>query len=225
MSDTLPVIALIGGSGDLGGGLAYRWAKAAYPIVIGSRSPDKGAAAARELGRRVPGASVRGTGNLEAAAAADVVVLSVPFAHHAATLEQIKDALPGKILIDVTVPLVPPKVSRVTLPDQGSVAKATQQALGEEVRVVSAFHTVAAAHLGEDAGHVHGDVLVCGNDPAARETVISLVRAAGLRGWHAGPIDNSVVGEALTSVLIFINRKYKIDGAGIQIVGEPKADA
>ncbi len=225
MAQARPTIAVIGGSGALGRGLAYRWGAAGYDLIIGSRAPERAESAARELNQRLGAEGVRGLGNAAAARAADIVVLTVPFANHRAMLEEISAAVQGKILVDVTVPLVPPKVSKVQLPPEGSAAKAAQALLGDGVRVVSAFQTVAAAHLESDGAHAEGDVLVCGNDAEARETVISLVEAIGLKGWHAGAIDNSVVAEALTSVLIFINRRYKIDGAGIRVVGEPTAEA
>jgi len=219
MTNTLPKIAVIGGTGALGSGLAFRWAAKGYAIVIGSRSSEKGEAAAAALRERVPLGTVTGTGNTEAASEADIVVLTVPYAHHGATLDQIKDVVGGKIVVDTTVPLVPPKVARVQLSDDWPVAGTTQSLLGDNVAVVSAFHNVAATHLQEDGDHDDGDVLVYGNSNDARETVIGLVEAAGLCGWHAGSIHNSVVSEALTSVLIFINKKYKIDGAGIRIIG------
>lgn len=222
MAPHLPTLAILGGTGALGTGLARRWAMAGYEVIIGSRMPEKAEVAARELNGRLNGASAQGMGNQDAATAGDIVVLTVPFAHHRAMLQGIKEAVQGKILVDVTVPLVPPRVSIVQLPPEGSAAKAAQEFLGDGVRVVSAFQTVAARHLEEDMDPLEGDVLVCGNDAEARSAVVSLVEAAGLRGWHAGPIDNSVVSEALSSVLIFINRRYKIDGAGIRIVGKPK---
>jgi NADPH-dependent F420 reductase len=228
MAQTSSTIAVIGGTGALGRGLARRWGAAGHDLIIGSRAPERAEGTARDLNRRLGRACVRGMGNAEAAAAAEIVVLTVPFATHRAMLEEIAQAAQGKILVDVTVPLVPPKVSRVQLPPEGSAAKAAQALLGDGVRVVSAFQTVAAAHLDDegdgDDDHTEGDVLVCGDDAGARETVIGLVEALGLRGWHAGPIDNAVVSEALTSVLIFINRRYKIDGAGIRIVGKPRTE-
>lgn len=226
MARTSFTIAVVGGSGALGRGLARRWGAAGHELIIGSRAPERAADAARDLNRRLGRDCARGLSNSEAAAAAEIVVLTVPFANHGAMLEEIAEAVQGKILVDVTVPLVPPKVSRVQLPPEGSVAMAAQALLGDGVRVVSAFQTVAATHLDGDGDgdRAEGDVLVCGNDPGARETVISLVEALGLKGWHAGPIDNSVVSEALTSVLIFINRRYKIDGAGIRVVGAPRSD-
>lgn len=223
MSNSKPTLAILGGSGDLGGGLAFRWARAGYPVIIGSRSADKAREAASALAVRVPAADVRGLDNEAAAAAGDVVVLTVPFANQAPTLEAVKAPLQGKILIDVTVPLVPPRVGTVQLPAGGSAGQIAQSLLGEGVRVVSAFQNVAAAHL-EDPDHDPDcDVLVCGNDAEACQQVLTLVAAAGMQGWHAGPIANAVVAEALTSVLITLNRRYKIPGAGFRITGTPQA--
>jgi len=216
-------IAIIGGSGDLGSGLALRWARAGYPVVIGSRTAEKAVAAADDIRTKLPTAEVQGMDNLAAAEAGEIVVLTVPFANHADTLDLVEDAVQGKILVDVTVPLVPPKVSRVQMPEGGSAGKRAQDQLGENVRVVSAFQNVAAAHLADLDHDPACDILVAGNVVAAREQVIELVEACGMKGWHVGPIDNSAVAEALTSALIFMNKKYKIPGAGIRITGEPGA--
>ena len=213
-------IAVIGGTGALGGGLALRWAQSGHCVVIGSRSELKAIDAAEAISSSVGNDSVAGKSNLAAAAAADIVVLTVPFAHHRQTLDEIRVAVQGKIVVDTTVPLVPPKVARVQLSDEWPIARTTQQTLGESVRVVSAFHNVAAAHLRDGIGDDEGDVLVFGNDTDAREIVVELADALGLKAWHAGSIDNSVVGESLTSVLIFLNKRYKIDGAGIRITGK-----
>jgi 8-hydroxy-5-deazaflavin:NADPH oxidoreductase len=221
MSDSLPTVAVIGGTGDLGSGLAWRWARAGYPVIIGSRAADRALIAAAELKART-GKDVRGMENAAAAAAADMSVLTVPYASHQPTLESIKTALAGKILVDATVPLMPPRVSVVQLPPSGSVVVAAQAFLGQSVRVVSAFQTVAAHKLQQDIA-IDSDVLVAGDDVAAREAVIQLVTALGLKGWHAGVLANSVVAEAMTSVLIAINRRYKIDGAGLRITGEATA--
>lgn len=215
-------IAILGGTGDLGGGLARQWSRAGYQILIGSRTLEKGKAAAEALLAEFPDLNVTGHENLTAATQADIVVLTVPFAHQLSTLETVKPGLIGKILIDVTVPLVPPKVGTVQLPEKGSAAVQAQDFLGDEVQVVSAFQNVGAQHLQEDHA-IACDVLVTGNKRAARETVISLVEAVGLRGFHAGPLANAVAAEALTSVLISINRHHKIEGAGIVITGESKA--
>ena len=222
MSDTLPVIAILGGTGDLGTGLARRWAQAGYQVIIGSRTEDKAVTAANDLRaimeeRGIESVNVGAMDNVSAASAANIVAMTVPFAHHSSTLESVKDALQGKILIDVTVPLVPPKVARVQMPEGGSAGQIAQQLLGEEVRVVSAFQNVAAHHLQEGHG-MECDVLVCGNSKDARAEVVSLVEAAGMRGLHGGSINNSVAAESLTSLLIFINKQYKCH-AGIRITG------
>lgn len=221
-TETLPVLAILGGTGDLGTGLARRWAQAGYQVIIGSRTLEKAEAAVADLHevmaeRGVAEVAVRAMANADAALAADIVTLTVPFSHQASTLESVRPALQGKILIDVTVPLVPPRVARVQLPEQGSAGQIAQEILGEEVAVVSAFQNVAAAHLQEGRG-VECDVLVSGNKKAAREEVIKLVEAAGMRGFHAGMINNAAAAEALTSVLITINKQYGCH-AGIKISG------
>ena len=211
MSATKPTIAILGGTGDLGGGLAVRWARAGYKIIIGSRTLEKAVDAAKPLG-------AAGMDNVSAAQACDIAVLTVPFANQKSTLESVRAELAGKILIDVTVPLVPPRVARVQMPPEGCAALAAQAVLGDGVTVVSAFQNVGASHLRDDHP-VDCDVLVCGDKLAAREQVITLVEAAGMRGWHAGPLANSVAAEALTSVLIGINKRYQIEGAGLRITG------
>lgn len=216
-----PVIAILGGSGALGGGLARRWAKNDYEIIIGSRTKEKAEAAARDIGQYASG-KVTGLDNLMAAEKGDIVVLTVPFPHHKNSLTEVKAALSGKILIDVTVPLMPPKVGLVQLPEGGSAGQIAQDLLGESVRVVSAFQNVAAHHLNSD-DDIECDVLVTGNDKDARETVIALAADADMRAFHAGPIGNSAAAEALTSVLIQINRRYKCH-AGIRITGPANAD-
>ncbi|MBN7798032.1 NADPH-dependent F420 reductase [Parahaliea mediterranea] len=221
-AENLPVLAILGGTGDLGTGLARRWAQAGYRVIIGSRTADKAEAAVADLRevmaeRGVAEVAVEAMENLAAAEAADIVTLTVPFAHQTATLELVKPALQGKILVDVTVPLVPPRVARVQLPAEGSAGQIAQDLLGEEVAVVSAFQNVAAHHLQEGHG-LNCDVLVCGNKKDARAEVIKLVEAAGMRGFHAGMINNAAAAEALTSVLITINKQYQCH-AGIRITG------
>ena len=221
MSEKVESIAILGGTGDLGSGLARQWSRAGYKILIGSRTLEKGKAAAEALLDEFPDLNVTGHENLEACTSADLVVLTVPFAHQISTLESIKTGLSGKILIDVTVPLMPPKVGTVQLPDAGSAAVQAQNYLGDEVQVVSAFQNVGAVHLQGDHG-INCDVLVTGNKRAARDQVIELVQALGLKGWHAGPLANAAAAEALTSVLITINRHHGIDGSGIVITGKEK---
>ena len=214
----MQTISIIGGSGELGGGLALRWAKAGLPVIIGSRDAERAAQVAKDLNAAAGNELARGMDNAAAAAAGDIVVLTVKFSHQAATLNELRDALQGKILVDTTVPLVPPKVARVQLPSEGSAAVIAQQLLGDGVQVVSAFQNVSAASLTSD-GETECDVLVTGASPEARETVIELAKAAGFQAWHAGPLENSAAAEALTSLLIFMNKKYASDHAGIRITG------
>ncbi|MBT1157799.1 NADPH-dependent F420 reductase [Aminobacter anthyllidis] len=220
MSDSSkPVIGIIGGTGDLGSGLAKAWAAAGYKVVIGSRSRDKAVALASELG-----SGIVGEDNVGAARLADVVVLAVPFASHDATIAEIKEVVQGKIVVDAAVPLVPPKVSTVQLPSAGSAAQIAQGLLGEGVRVVSAFHNVGAAKL-HKGGRAECDVLVFSDDKEARNQVIELAGAVANRGVGGGALANSAAAEALTSVLIWINRQYKVPGAGIAITGLEDANA
>ena len=221
MSDKKPVLAVIGGTGDLGTGLVYRWARAGYHVIIGSRKAESAVEAATAMQARVPSATVEGMENSAAAQRADIVCMTVPFSHQQDTLAVIRDGVQGKIFIDVTVSLKPPKVGTVQLPAEGSAGVIAQATLGENVKVVSAFQNIAAAHLNDDHD-IHCDVLVTGDDADSREVVVQLAQAAGMKAWHAGPIANSAATEALTSVLITLNKRYKIaGGAGIRITGEP----
>ena len=211
-------IAVIGGTGGMGSALAWCWGRAGYKIFIGSRNAEKAELAAEKLNTTLGLNIASGLSNQEAASVVEIIVLTVPFANHEAIVDEIAEAAQGKIVVDTTVPPVPLKVSRVQLPEGGSVAKKTQERLGKNVRVVSAFQTIAAAELAKDK-KLEDEVLVCGNNVEARTCVISLVEAAGLKGWHAGPIDNSVVSESLIPVLIFLNKRYQMEGSGIRIVG------
>ena len=214
MTDKHPVVAVIGGTGAEGSGLATRWAAAGYRVLVGSRFPER----AKEIASDIGG---EGMDNETAAAACDIAVLTVPFNAQRGTLLGLREHLQGKILVDVTVPLVPPKVMRVQMPAEGSAAQIAQDILGEGIKVVSAFQNVSAAHLKDIDHSIDCDVLVTGDDPGARAEVIELARAAGLRAIEAGPLDNAAAAEALTSLLIWINRKYKSPGAGIRITALP----
>jgi NADPH-dependent F420 reductase len=212
-------IAILGGTGDLGTGLAIRWAKVGHEIVIGSRTQQKADDAVAALKKLSPQTKARAMENAAAATAGNIVVLTVPFEHQLSTLESVRAGLDGKILIDVTVPLVPPKVGTVQLPPEGSAGKRAQNFLGDGVKVVTAFQNVAAHLLQQDV-KIECDVLVAGNSKEARDTVVALVEEAGMAGWHAGPIENSAAAEALTSILIQINRRHSISHSGIKIVGQ-----
>ena len=214
-------ITVLGGTGKEGSGLALRWANAGHHIVIGSRMREQAQEAAAAINARIGIERAEGADNLAAAQRGDIIVLTVPYTAQLTTLEEVRTALTGKILIDVTVPLVPPQVGRVQLPDGGSAVVKTQAMLGPGVRVVSAFQNVSAELLSELDRPIDCDVLVCGDDRDARAQVIALAQDAGMRAFHAGPLANSVVAEALTSVLITINRQYKVKHSGIAITGLP----
>lgn len=194
-------IAVIGGTGKLGAALATRWRAAGLAVVVGSRS---------------------GTAYAAAAEAADIIVVTVPFAAQARILAEIAPHAAGKIVVDTTVPLAPPRVMRVQLPPEGSAAQRSQALLGESARVISGFHNVSAHKLAEP-GAVDCDCLVFGDALADRAVGVALAEAAGLRALHGGALANSAAAEALTSVLIFLNKTYRSDGAGLRITNLPDA--
>ena len=212
-------IGVLGGTGKEGSGLAMRWAMNGYNIIIGSRDGERAAAHAAEMNAQLGKNAAVGMGNLEAATQADLVLLSVPYTAHQATLEGVKDQLQGKILIDITVPLQPPKVRTVHLPEGKAASLEAQALLGEGVKVVAAFQNVSAEQLVDPKHVVDCDVLVCSNDAEARATVIKLVEATGMKGVDAGSLANAIAVEALTPVLLYINKAYGIKGSGIRITG------
>ncbi|HRF07662.1 MAG TPA: NADPH-dependent F420 reductase [Xanthobacteraceae bacterium] len=225
MSSGFRTICIVGGTGAEGSGLAARWAAHGHRVIIGSRNVGKASDAAEALNALTGKKNVEGMDSRAGVLAADVVVLTVPFSAQKSTVEELKDALKGKILIDVTVPLVPPKVSTVQLPESDSCVVAVQKLLGGDTKVVSAFQNVSAHKLKELSYRIDCDVLVASDDAEARQAGIELANEAGLRGVDVGVLANSVVAEALTSALIAINRKYKIPDAGIRITGLPGAAA
>ena len=212
-------ICIVGGTGAEGSGLAARWAAHGHRVIIGSRDLGKAKSAAEALNALTGKTNAEAMDSRAGAQTADVTVLTVPFAAKKSTVEGLKDALKGKILIDVTVPLVPPKVSMVQLPESDSCVVAIQKLLGEQTKVVSAFQNVSAHKLKDLKYNIDCDVLVACDDVEARQIGLALARDAGLRGIDVGSLANSVVAESLTSVLIWINRKYKIPDAGIKITG------
>ncbi len=213
-------LGIIGGTGKEGSGLAYRWAMAGHKVIIGSRQMEKALTAVEILREKIGEQEVdlSGMSNPDAVNACDIAVLTVPFAAHAATLEGLKEEVQGKLLIDVSVPLVPPKVTKVQMPPEGSAALQAKAILGPDVQVVDAFQTVSFERLlsGEE---IDCDVLVAGGNKESREIVIGLAEDMGLNAWDAGVIENTVVVEGLTSILIGLNIKYKVDSAGVRITG------
>lgn len=212
-------IAVLGGTGKEGSGLAMRWALNGYRVIVGSRDAERAASRAAEMNAELGGDYLIGLDNASAATQADLVVLSVPYSAHESTLEGVKDYLAGKVLVDLTVPLQPPKVRTVHVPPGKSAALEAQALVGPDVRVVAAFQNVSAEHLRDPHHVVDCDVLVCGDDAAAKEEVFKLVEATGMKAVNAGPLANAVAVEALTPVLLYINKAYGVQGAGIRITG------
>jgi hypothetical protein len=212
-------VAIIGGTGALGGGLALRFAISGYPVAIGSRDEAKAVAAAEEIAARTSSRLVTGHDNIDAAALAEIVFVAVPFASQAMTLSAIRSEVAGKIVVDTTVPLVPPKVARVQLPERGSAALIATDVLGPDVRLVTGFHNISAHKLAME-GAPGCDVLIFGDDVDARDQVVEICGAIGVPALHGGPLANSIAAEAMTSVLISINKRYRVrEGAGIKITG------
>jgi len=212
-------IAVLGGTGKEGSALAKRWALNGYKVIIGSRSADKALSAAAEINAELGGEYISGASNADAAAEVGLVVLSVPYSAHRDTLQSVKPYLAGKILVDLTVPIAPPDFTSVHIPDGKSAALEAQALLGDDVRVVSAFQNVSYVKIKNPDAFVDCDVLVTGDQAEAKEEVLALVEAAGMRGIDAGPLANSVAAESLTPILLFINKRYGAKGAGIRITG------
>lgn len=226
MSEKIECIAVIGGTGALGNGLARRLAHAGYRVVIGSRDAEKAKSAARSIINDISASQVSGDTLTGAAQAGDMIFLAVPFASHRETLEMLRPYVQNKLLVDATVPLVPPKVMRVQLPAEGAAALIAQSILGEGVDVVSAMQNVGARHLPDLDHEIECDVLVCGDKRDARDRVIQVLADCGLRGFHAGSLANAAAAEALTSLLIFMNKHYNTDRAGIRLTNiDPEAHA
>ena len=211
-------IGIVGGTGREGRGLAIRWAKAGHEVFIGSRQAEKGAARAEALSDE-HGVVIQGADNASACRYAEVIVVAVPYAAHRATFESVREAIDDEIVVDITVPLQPPKVRSVQLPAGQAAALEARGYLGKDARLVAALHHISSEHLGDPDHTFDSDVLVCGDDKDARAEVIRLVADLGLRGIDAGVLRNAIALESLTPVLLHINRRYKSGGSGIRITG------
>ena len=211
-------IAVLGGTGREGHGLALRWTKAGHSIVLGSRNAERARARAGELTLLGHG-EIKGSDNVSALAGADAVVVSVPYAAHGEALRNLRAALDGRVVVDITVPLKPPRIHEVHLPLGRAAALEAQAILGPRTRVVAALHHVSSTHLRDLSHPIGSDVLVCSDFDDARALTIDLVGDLGLRGLDAGPLCNAVALEALTPVLLHLNKRYGADGAGIRLVG------
>jgi 8-hydroxy-5-deazaflavin:NADPH oxidoreductase len=215
------IVSILGGTGEQGPGMALRWAKAGVEVIIGSRQQARAEGVAAELNEELGQPLIKGMANPEAAAAADVVALTVPFSAHQATIESVKDQLQGKIVIDVCVPLDPDNPRKMKYPAAGSATQEAQALLGEEVKVVAAFQNVSAYELRHIEHEIDCDVLVCGNDRDARQTVMELVNKMGMRPVDAGLAYNAPIIEGMTALLIGLNIRNKVRGSGVRITGLP----
>lgn len=215
------IVSILGGTGDQGPGMALRWAKAGIDVIIGSRQQEKALGIAAELNQELGQEIIRGMANPEAAAAADIVALTVPFSAHQPTIESVKDNVRGKVFIDVCVPLDPNNARKMQPPVAGSATEEAQELLGDDVKVVAAFQNVSASELRELGHDIDCDVLVCGNDREARQTVMALVEKMGMHPVDAGLAYNANVVESLTALLIGLNIRNKVKGSGIRITGLP----
>lgn len=213
------IVSILGGTGEQGPGMALRWAKAGIEVIIGSRQQEKAAGIAAELNQELGQELIKGMANPEAAAAADVVALTVPFSAHRATIESVKEHVAGKVFIDVCVPLDPENPRKMQLPPEGSATQEAQAILGDDVKVVAAFQNVSAHELRHLDHAIDCDVLVCGNDKDARQTVMDLVAKMEMRPVDAGLAYNASVVESITALLIGLNIRHKVKGSGIRITG------
>jgi NADPH-dependent F420 reductase len=216
-------IAVVGGTGKEGRGMALRWARAGHAVFIGSRDAERAADRASELRAQLVGqgshGSIEGGDNLAAVRSSEVVVLCVPYAAHGPTLHAIQAELGTRVLIDVTVPVKPPRVDEVHLPPGNAAALEAKEILGPDAKVVAALHHVSAVHLRDLAHEIECDVLACSDDPVALELALGLIRDLGVRAFDAGPLRNAVALESLTPVLLHLNRSQKGRSVGIRITG------
>ncbi len=215
-ADTQSSIAILGGTGKEGTGLALRWARAGRTVIIGSRSAERAAEAAANLNAQLGISTVRGLENALAAQEGAIVVLTVPYEAHAATLAGVRAELQGKILVDATAQV---DWRRPRPPEGKAAGRQAQDLLGPGVRVVAAFQNVPAHGLKQLERELASDVLVCGDDAEARAAAVHLAEAAGLRAYEAGGLDNGLVVEGLTALIIAVNKRYKSQTGGIQVTG------
>jgi hypothetical protein len=215
-------IAILGGTGEQGPGLALRWAITGEDVIIGSRSRERAEKVATDLNAELGEPRIRGLENSEAAAEAAIVVLTVPYSAHLTTLESVKTQVQGKIFVDVSVPLDPENARRMKMPPAGSATEEAQEFLGPATKVVAAFQNVSAHALRDPHHAVDCDVLVCGNDLEAKKTVISLITKMGFPAYDVGPAESARVVEGLTSILIRLNIRHKVKASGIRLTGLPR---
>jgi NADPH-dependent F420 reductase len=215
-------LAVIGGTGSEGSAIAARFAKAGVRVLIGSRDAMKAQNTANIINTKFSSKNVEGYSNRDAAAKADVVLLSIPYDGMKPILEDLKTAVQGKIVINIASSLDPERKSRAKLNPKGSITAEVQEFFGEDAKVVAAFQNISPEQLEKFDSKIETDVLVCGGDKEAREAVVAMIRKTGIEAFDAGVLANAVVVETMTAVLIYINIKYKMKGAGISLVGVPR---
>ncbi len=215
-------LAVIGGTGSEGSAIAARFAKAGVRVLIGSRDAMKAQNTANIINTKFGSKNVEGYSNRDAATKADVVLLSIPYDGMKPILEDLKTAVQGKIVINIASSLDPERKSRAKLNPKGSITAEVQEFFGEGTKVVAAFQNISPEQLEKFDSKIETDVLVCGGDKEAREAVVAMIRKTGIEAFDAGVLANAVVVETMTAVLIYINIKYKMKGAGISLVGVPR---
>ena len=208
-------VAIVGGTGNLGGALSLRLGAPGVRIIIGSRDPEKAKKAVETLKPALRAGEMVGMTNQDSIRGADYVVIAVPYEGHAQMVQDIKGQVAGKIIIDSVVPL---NKGKPFVPPAGSALQEAQQILGDEAPVVGALHNISAVDLA-DVDSPLGDVLVCGDKADAKEKVMEIIRRIGARAFDGGPGSNAYVIEGLTGVIISLNRKYKSKHGSIRIVG------
>jgi NADPH-dependent F420 reductase len=211
-------IGILGGTGKEGSGLALRLARAGHAVILGSRDEERARAKAADLAA-TSGGDVVGASNYEAGSLGDIVIVAVPFAGHRALLEELRPVLASKIIIDTVVPLDFKAKHSYAPPDEGSAAEQAQAVLGTDAKVVAALHQIAAHELSLLDHAIEADGFLCGDDAASKERVSDLIRAIGVRPVDAGPLKNAPLLEAMTPLLIEINKKHKVKSAGLRITG------
>lgn len=215
-------LAVIGGTGSEGSAIAARFAKAGVRVLIGSRDAMKAQNTANIINTKFSSNNVEGYSNREAAAKADVVLLSIPYDGMKPILEDLKTVVQGKIVINIASSLDPERKSRAKLNPKGSITAEVQEFFGQDTKVVAAFQNISPEQLEKFDSKIETDVLVCGGDKEAREAVVAMIRKTGIEAFDAGVLANAVVVETMTAVLIYTNIKYKMKGAGIRLVGVPR---
>ena len=220
------IVAILGGTGKEGTGLALRWARAGHAILVGSRSADRARERAAEMARLVPGARLEGRTNDAACQDAELVVVAVPHAGHRVLLTELSGRLAGRVVLETVVPLDFAGPRLYAPPAEGSAAEEARAVLGPGTPIVAGLHALAAHELASLDHALDADVLVCGDEPPAKATAMRLIADLGVRPLDAGPLSMAAVLEGLTAVMVRLNRRYRSKAAALKITGlDPGAGA